>query len=117
MLGVSTVWPGSQKYKNLSLGLGCHCQPSRIPIGNKISACNPLNNPLTSSIPRIPNPHHATCQLDPRRHGESFQGFKAALPLRAQDDILGGWRGEGGKVEGAANKKMKGIHEDEYGAN
>ena len=62
-----------------------------------------------------PNPH-ATCQLDPWRHGESFQGFKAALPLRAQDDILGGWRGEGGKVEGAANKKMEGIHEDEYGA-
>ena len=38
------------------------------------------------------------------------------MPLRAQDDILGGWRGEGGKVEGATNKKMKGIHEDEYGA-
>ena len=86
-----------------------------MPIGNKISAYNRPNNPLTSSIPRIPNPH-ATCQLDPWRHGESFQGFKAALPLRAQDDILGGWRGEGGKVEGAANKKMKGIHEDEYGA-
>ena len=86
-----------------------------MPIGNKISAYNPLNNPLTSSIPRIPNPH-ATCQLYPWRHGESFQGFKAALPPRAQDDILGGWRGEGGKVEGAANKKMEGIHEDEYGA-
>ena len=38
------------------------------------------------------------------------------MPPRAQDDILGGWRGEGGKVEGAANKKMEGIHEDEYGA-
>ena len=38
------------------------------------------------------------------------------MPLRAQDDILGGWRGEGGKVEGAANKKMEGIHDDEYGA-
>ena len=38
------------------------------------------------------------------------------MPLRAQDDILGGWRGEGGKVEGAANKKMEGIHGEEYGA-
>ena len=38
------------------------------------------------------------------------------MPLRAQDDILGGWRGEGGKVEGAANKKMEGIHDDENGA-
>ena len=38
------------------------------------------------------------------------------MPPRAQDDILGGWQGEGGKVEGAANKKMEGIHEDEYGA-
>ena len=85
-----------------------------MPLGNKILAYNPLNNPLTSPIPRIPNPH--ACQLDPWRHGESFQGFKAALPLRAQDDILGGWRGEGGKVEGAANKKMEGIHDDEYGA-
>ena len=85
-----------------------------MPLGNKILAYNPLNNPLTSPIPRIPNPHD--CQLDPWRHGESFQGLKAALPLRAQDDILGGWLGEGGKVEGAANKKMEGIHDDEYGA-